>query len=176
MTSFNHPTDRPNGESLEEYVAGLLAAVEKGMASVLSPYGLSALEFKLLKHCLSAEECTATQLAEVLPTDPGRISRVVHGLVEMGFIARRRLTNDRRIVMLSLTDAGRERLLESDRAIQEFFGVLTTGVSVEARNAFVSIAVTMTTNYESLRGRELVAGDGDAQGPGGGGFAANEEQ
>ena len=161
MTSFNQPPGSPDGESLEEYVASLLAAVEKGMAEVLSPYGLIALEFKLLKHCLRSEECTATQLAEVLPTDPARISRLVNGLVEMGFLARRRLTTDRRIVMLSLTQAGRERLLESDRAIQEFFDVLTAGITEEARNAFVSIAVTMTTNYDIRRRRELET-QGDA--------------
>ena len=154
MTSIDQPTGNSNGETLEEYVARLLAAVEKGMAEVLSPYGLIALEFKLLKFCLRNQECTATQLAEVLPTDPARISRLVNGLVEMGFLARRRLTSDRRIVMLTLTEAGRERILESDRAIQEFFEELAQGISEEARSAFVSIAVTMTTNYDILRQRE----------------------
>ena len=151
MTSFNQPTYGTNGETLEEYVASLLAAVEKGMANVLSPFGLIPLEFKLLKHCLKHEECTATQLAEVLPTDPARISRLVNGLVELGFLARRRLTSDRRIVMLSVTEAGRQRTLESDQAIQEFFEALAQGISVEAQRAFVSIAVTMTANYDALR-------------------------
>ena len=151
MTSFDQPTRGSNGESLEEYVASLLAAVEKGMADVLSPFGLISLEFKLLKHCLKNEECTATQLAEVLPTDPARISRLVNSLVVMGFLARRRLTSDRRIVMLSLTEEGRQRTLESDRAIQEFFNALSQGISVEALGAFISIAVTMTANYDALR-------------------------
>ena len=154
MTSLNPPTGTPNGETLEEYIASLLAAVEKGMAEVLSPYGLVALEFKLLKFCLRNEECTATQLAEALPTDPARISRLVNGLVEMGFLSRRRLTTDRRIVMLTLTEAGRERILESDRAIQGFFDVLEQGISPEARGAFISIAVTMTANYDAMKQRE----------------------
>ena len=135
-------------------MAGLLTAVEKGMADVLAPYGLIALEFKLLKFCMRNEECTATQLAEVLPTDPARISRLVNGLVEMGFLARRRLTSDRRIVMLRLTEAGRQRTLESDEAIQEFFDSLSQGITVEALRAFVSIAVTMTTNYDAMKQRE----------------------
>ena len=143
-----------DGETLEEHVARLLDAVDKGMAEVLSPYGLIALEFKVLKFCLRNRECTATQLAEVLPTDPARISRLVHGLVERGFLARRRLTSDRRIVMLSLTEAGRNRIVESDRAIQGFFEGLAQGVSEEARSFFVSIAVTMTANYDMLRRRE----------------------
>ena len=135
-------------------MASLLAAVEKGMAEVLSPYGLIALEFKLLKFCLRNGECTATQLAEVLPKDPARISRLVNGLVESGFLSRRRLTSDRRIVMLSLTEARRERTLESDRDIQEFLEVPAEGIGAEARGAFVSIALTITANYEAWRQRE----------------------
>ena len=162
MTSENQPPNLPpnlppeasNGESLQEHVADLLAAVEKGMADVLAPYGLIALEFKLLKFCMRNEECTATQLADVLPTDPARISRLVNGLVEKRFLARRRLTSDRRIVMLSLTEEGRQRTVESDGAIQEFFEALSQGLSVEALGAFVSIAVTMTANYDVLRRRE----------------------
>ena len=151
MTSDNLPPETSNGESLEEHVASLLAAVERGMAEVLAPYDLIALEFKMLKHCLRNEECTATQLADVLPTDPARISRLVNGLVEKRFLSRRRLTSDRRIVMLSLTEEGRQRTLESDGAIQEFFDALSQGLTVEALGAFVSIAVTMTTNYNALK-------------------------
>ena len=90
----------------------------------------------------------------MLPTDPARISRLVNGLVETGFLSRRRLTSDRRIVMLSLTEAGRERILDSDRAIQEFFEVLEQGISAEAQGAFVSIAVTMTANCDARRLRQ----------------------
>lgn len=150
MTSPIQPSSNINGESLEEYVAGLLAVVEKGMAQALSPFQFVTLEFKLLKFCLRTEECTATQLAEVLPTDPGRISRLVNGLVERGYLARRRLTDDRRVVMLRLTEAGRDVTLESDQVIQEFFDSLTAGITPEARGAFVSIAVTMINNYEAL--------------------------
>ena len=150
MTSSNQPEGSSFSETLETHVGSLITALDKGMAKVLVPYGLIVLEFKLLKFCLGHEECTATQLADVLPTDPARISRLVNSLVEMGFLARRRLPNDRRIVMLSLTDAGRERITESDRAIQEFFQALVLGISDEDLGAFASAALTMTANYDAL--------------------------
>ena len=153
MTSINQPAV-PTGKPWKSTWPACWPLWKRGWRQALSPYGLIALEFKLLKFCLRQEECTATQLAEVLPTDPARISRLVNGLVETGFLSRGRLTSDRRIVMLSLTEAGRERILESDRAIQEFFEVLAEGISAEARGAFVSIAVTMTVNYEARRLRE----------------------
>ena len=154
MTSQNQPSGTSNGESLEGHVADLLSAVEKGMTDALAPFGLIPLEFKLLKYCLRIGECTATQLAEVLPTDPSRISRLVNRLVEMGLLVRRRLTSDRRIVMLSLTEEGRQRTLESDGSIQELFEALSQGISVDALGDFVSIAVTMKANYDVLRQRE----------------------
>lgn len=127
-----------------------MAAVDRGMAEVLSPHGLISLEFKLLKFCLANEECTATQLAEVLPTDPARISRLVHGLVERDLLTRRRLTSDRRIVMLSLTDAGREQTRQADLDIQAFFGALVEGVGEEDLAAFTSSVLKMQANYDAM--------------------------
>ena len=52
---------------------------------------LIPLEFKMLQFCLYRDECTATQLAEILPTDPSRISRLVHGLVQRGLLSETQL-------------------------------------------------------------------------------------
>lgn len=150
MGLHNQPAGTPSREILESQVASLTAAVDKGMANVLSPYGLTALEFKLLKFCTENEECTATQLAEVLPIDPARISRLVNRLVEMGLLSRRRLASDRRVVMLSLTDAGIERTRESDRSIQEFFEALTEGISEDDLGTFVATVLRMTANCDAL--------------------------
>ena len=150
MGMINQPAGTPNREVLEAQVASLMAAVDKGMAEALSPYGLNALEFKLLKFCMENEECTATQLSEVLPTDPARISRLVNGLVEMGLLSRRRLTSDRRVVMLSLTDAGIERTQGSDRSIQAFFEVLAEGISEDDLATFVATVLRMTANCDAL--------------------------
>lgn len=150
MTSSNQPAGSSFGEALEAHVGSLITALDKGMAQVLSPYGLIVLEYKLLKFCLGHDECTATQLADVLPTDPARISRLVNSLVEMGFLSRRRLTNDRRIVMLSLTEPGRDRIIAADRSIQEFFQALVVGIREEDLGAFASAALTMTSNYNAL--------------------------
>ena len=153
MTNLLSSSDGLGGEALEVQIAGLLASVERGMEKVLGPYDLVSIEFKLLKFCLEQDECTATQLAEVLPTDPARISRLVNGLVERGLVARRRLPNDRRIVMLSLTEAGKDRIQESDESVQMFFESLVEGISDTDLGSFRSVICAMTANYEA-RSRE----------------------
>ena len=47
-----------------------------------------------------------------------RISRLVFRMVQMGLLGRRRLTNDRRVVMLSLTPEGEELVQPLDVHVQ----------------------------------------------------------
>ena len=131
---------------LETCVAGLVNAVEKGMAQEVSPYGLTPLEFNLLKNCLEGE-CTATQLAQVLPVDGARISRLVTGLVEKGLIRRRRLRDDRRIVMLRLSEEGAEMVAHIVSSMEHYDAMLTEGVGEEEMRVFVSVAAKIMANY-----------------------------
>ena len=88
-------------------VAVLVNAVAKGMAELVAPHDLIPLEFALLRVFLGEEERTTTQLAQILPVKMSRISRVVTKMVGRGLMRRRRLSNDRRVVMLSLTEEGK---------------------------------------------------------------------
>ena len=76
------------------------------MAELAASYGLIPLDFALLRLFLEREEWTATQLAEALPVNVSRVSRVVTKMVGMGLMRRRRRRNDRRVVMLALTEEG----------------------------------------------------------------------
>ena len=51
-------------------------------------------------------EWTATELAQMLSADASSISRVVSKLVERGLLSRRRPREDRRKVLLKLTEEG----------------------------------------------------------------------
>lgn len=138
---------------MEAYVSGLVHALERGISEQVSAYNLSSLEYRLLRACLQMGECTATQLAEVLPTDPSRISRVVNTLVEMDLLARRRLTQDRRVVMLRLTDAGTELISRMDQDVQLYYRELIQGISDEDMRVFAATCVRLAENYQALRGR-----------------------
>ncbi len=142
--------DKPS-VNLGECVAGLINAVDKGMADEVAPYNLIPLEFGILRICLQRGECTATQLAEVLPTDASRISRMVTRLVNIGLLRRRRLRNDRRVVMLRLTEKGNELTFQVDQRVKTYDAKLVEGISDEEMQVFASITFRIISNYATLR-------------------------
>lgn len=143
-TSEDPPAD------LEACVAGLVNAVDKGMAVEVAPYGLTSLEFSLLRHCLE-EECTATHLAQILPVDGSRVSRLVTGLVEKGLVRRRRLRSDRRMVMLRLSDEGRELTSRIVESLKSYDALLTEGIGEEEMRVFVSVASRIIANHSAMQ-------------------------
>ena len=132
-------------------VAILVNAVAKGMAELVAPHDLIPLEFALLRVFLREKERTTTQLAQILPVKMSRISVVVTKMVGRGLMRRRRLSNDRRVVMLSLTDEGTALTSELDRRVQGYEAKLSEGVSEEEMAAFASVTSTVMANHSALK-------------------------
>ena len=160
MTNENEIQGEPGeagqsaAEVLQRRVATLLNAVDRGLTGTLAPYDLIPVELDLLRFCRDRGECTATQMTGILPTDPSRISRLVHRLAQMGLVGRRRLTDDRRVVMLSLTPEGEELVERMDALVQEFYDTLTEGISESDLAAFLSAGRRMVDNYDAMQRRE----------------------
>ena len=132
-------------------VRGLLNTVAKGMEAEVAPHGLTSLQFALLRVFLQEEEWTATQLAQVLPVHVSRISRVVTKLVDMGLMRRRRPRNDRRVVILTLTDEGKALTSELDRRVRAFDARLAEDISEEEMATFASVTSTVIANHSALK-------------------------
>ena len=137
-------------ETLER-VTALIGATEKGIAKVTAPYGLSTIEFECLWFCLNRErETTATELASHLPVDAPRVSRIVTTLVDKGLLSRRRLRTDRRVVMLRLSDDGKDLALQARQTVELFIAKLTEGVSKRELQGLASAASKIVANYDAL--------------------------
>ena len=145
---MQHSHDR--SPDLGRSVEGLLNALTKGVVREVAPYGLSPTEYNQLRQCMQRGNCTATDLAEVLPIDASRISRIVSRLVDMDLLVRRRLRNDRRIVMLQLSREGQELTSTVYRRIREHEARLTEGISDEEISALASITAKFLANHEAL--------------------------
>ena len=153
QTSYNNqalPLQTPAAD-LRACVTSLGEAVEKGTAEQTAPYDLAPVEFSLLRVCLERGECTATQLAEVLPVDAARISRIVTKLVDMDLLSRRRLRNDRRVVMLDLTEKGHELTSSLQQRVDAYDSLLMEGVSEEEVRVCVAITAKVLANYDALK-------------------------
>ena len=133
-------------------MAGLANAVERGLAKELAPYHLTPMEFNLLRFCLieQGEEITATQLAQMLPVDASRVSRIVTAVVDRGLLVRRRLPEDRRVVMLHLSEEGRDLTLRALGSMDAFVARLLTGVSEDDVQVFVSVFAAMVANHATF--------------------------
>ncbi len=125
-------------------------ALDKALVERASPHGITNSEYALLWHCLDGER-TATQLAQVLPMDGSRISRVVTDLVDKGLLSRRRLAEDRRIVMLSLTSEGMELTSRIFQKMQDYYAEITEGISEEEMQAFSSVRARILANHASMQ-------------------------
>lgn len=136
---------------LGECVTSLVKSVTKGMADRVAPYGLVPLEFSILRVFLDRRECTASQLAEVLPIDSSRVSRMVNKMVEMGLLRRRRLRNDRRVVRLTLTEEGMALTSKIHQRVQAYNAELTEGVSNEEMTVFAAITSRIAANSAALK-------------------------
>ncbi len=137
---------------LRACVAGLSNAVFKGVSQEVALYDLAAVEFNLLRACLDSEgEITATELAEILPVDTSRITRLVTILVNRGLLRRRRLPDDRRVVMLSLSEEGKEMTSRILQRLELHDAALTEGIDEDDMRLFESVTYRILTNYAAMQ-------------------------
>ena len=136
--------------NLEDFVMRLETAVYRGIATEMEPFGLSHVEFFLLRACLEKRERNAAELAQLLPVDASRISRTVNTLVDGGLLRRRRLRSDRRIVMLSLTEEGIDLTTRLHERMQQRYAKLVEGVSESDLRVLETATARILANHLSL--------------------------
>ena len=135
---------------LGECVAVLVNAVTTGRADLVAPHDLIPMEFALLRLFLRREEWTTTQLAQVLPVKPSRISRVVTKLVDRGLMSRRRPPKDRRVVLLTLTEEGEALTREINERVQAHDARLSEGVTEQELAALAATTSKIVANHAAL--------------------------
>ena len=140
----------PTSFTIGESVTALMTAVYRGIAEQVNPHNLNPLDFAVLRSFLRQEEWTTTALANILPVTASRISRVVTKLVDMGLVSRRRLRDDRRVVMLRLTDEGSALTLKLHQRVLEYDARLVEGVSEEQLAEFAAVTAKIVENYAAM--------------------------
>jgi DNA-binding MarR family transcriptional regulator len=76
----------------------------------LGPLGMTGAQFTVLKNLADGPGETAADLSRMMHYDTGSMTRLLDRLEEKGFVRRERCTNDRRVVYLRMTSAGRAHL------------------------------------------------------------------
>ena len=103
--------------------------LRRRFGAVLAPWDLSPHQARALRVVSSGDGVRLSELAEALRIAPRSATEVADGLQERGLVARAPDPTDRRAVVLTVTEAGRQVQREVDDAraadAQELFGRLS---------------------------------------------------
>ncbi|WP_418606876.1 MarR family winged helix-turn-helix transcriptional regulator [Georgenia sp. SUBG003] len=102
-------------ERVLEQLTSLVRRSRGLSAYVAQACGLQAAQVELLGALRRAEECRVASLATHQLVDPSVVSRQIATLEKRGLVARRPDPDDGRASLVSLTDAGREKVAEVRR-------------------------------------------------------------
>lgn len=86
------------------------ASLLTSLDAALAPFGLSGMQFAVLKHLAEGAADTAAELCRFMHYDTGAMTRILDRLEQRRLLRRERCREDRRIVFLRLTAAGRSQL------------------------------------------------------------------
>src|SRR6266700_5513509 len=114
-------------QPIEELRYLILAAQREGnrlFADVLRPLHLTPSQAEALRVLQDHEPLSLIALGDLLVCETGSPSRLVQRLVEDGLIERIPSSSDKRMVTLTLTDAGREMAAKVGSIESQFYEVL----------------------------------------------------
>lgn len=95
---------------------------------------ITVTQYRMLLAISSARSrARVTRIADILDLQPSAVTNAADGLESQRLITRREDSADRRIVLLEITDIGRERLLVVDDALQSLINEIWSPLSSEQR-------------------------------------------
>jgi DNA-binding MarR family transcriptional regulator len=105
------PVAAPEQDLAVGYLLGrartsLLASLD----AQLEPFGLTGMQFAVLKHLADGAARTAADLCRYMHYDTGAMTRILDRLEQKGLLRRERCREDRRVVFLRLPAQGRAQL------------------------------------------------------------------
>ncbi|MEC2074794.1 MarR family winged helix-turn-helix transcriptional regulator [Metabacillus fastidiosus] len=111
--------------------------------------------FLILKKIIQEGEQRLTDLAEELDLTSGAITAICDKLENRGFAVRKRHNEDRRIVLLEITDSGREFIERNNGIGLNLISVLFSGFSLEEIQQQIDVYRHLINNLEGLAGEIL---------------------
>jgi MarR family transcriptional regulator, transcriptional regulator for hemolysin len=128
------PPERPDD------LGWLLSTVSHALATELTA-GLEGLSVTPRAYCVLATavqgEHTQTALAQAIGLDKTTMVVTIDALERAGLVERRTSSTDRRARVISVTEAGREKVTEGEAIVTRIQSDVLSALSPESREAFV---------------------------------------
>jgi DNA-binding MarR family transcriptional regulator len=105
--SLDSPASRRGSSRLIHLIVQIAMRRERVIQEILRPYGVSYAQWRILVY-LGGDRpgVPMTEMAELMVLDRTSLTRAVDKMAAAGFVLRNELPHDRRVIQLSLTDAG----------------------------------------------------------------------
>ena len=132
-------------ELIDRYVSVSFRVHKKAESLIKGQIGdeLTNDQHYILSYISQSEECTSSELADAFEVNKSAITAIINRMAERGLIERTRDQNDRRVVYLTLTDAGKTLYQTCQEKIEQLVeSIITQFDEVEIKN--------FITTYEKL--------------------------
>ncbi|MDM4765132.1 MarR family transcriptional regulator [Pelomonas sp. SE-A7] len=117
----------------------------------MGPLGLTHAQWAPLLHLRLQGPGPVALLASELNIDPGALTRLLDRLEAKDLVRRERSSEDRRVVIVSLTEQGQQATAEVPAVLSEIFNQLLSGFTREEWRSLVSMLQRLAANGEALR-------------------------
>ena len=117
--------------------------------SALRPYGLTASEQPFLTTLYQHDGMSQEQLSEHLMIDKAATARTIASLADKGFVEKRKVSGDKRINRIFLTQQGRESESFLIPILHRWSELLVVGMREETREMVYRGLESMVTQVES---------------------------
>ena len=125
------------------------ASLLSGLDTELARFGLSGMQFAVLKHIGEGSARTAADLCRFMQYDTGAMTRILDRLEHKGLMRRERSREDRRAVVLRLAPSGRTQMPRLSAAARRVLEAHLAGFSNTEIEALKSYLARMIDNGHS---------------------------
>lgn len=113
--------------------------------------GISQSRLELLAVLFYVDEISQSDLQKKVNIDGAAVTRHLKQLEAKEMVTRRRKPEDNRIILVRLTEQGRERIEASKKEKERFIKEMLAGVSEEERSMLKNVLSQMQSNIENMK-------------------------
>lgn len=142
----------------EESLGWLIKRITGSIVSMadrhMGPLGLTHAQWAPLLHLRLQGPGPVATLATELNIDPGALTRLLDRLEAKGLVRRERSSEDRRVVIVTMTEQGQQATAEVPAVLSDIFNQLLSGFTREEWRSLVSMLQRLAINGDALRAAE----------------------
>ncbi len=119
---------------MERFVRGMRAHFSHNQS-----FGLTTTQIFVMRYLSYVEQAKSSEIARIAGLSPGAITQVCDELVRLNYVDRVRSSEDRRVVNVVLTEAGRQKLKELSIDRAQKLGAIMDKLGAEDARTFLTL-------------------------------------